>query len=164
MPRWRRRRAWPAPARGGGRPRAGAGGRLALRRLTLPLLMPALLASGILSFVVAMESFELPQLLGTPAKIFVFTTRIYDLAYGGHVARFGPAMVLAVLLLFLTVSLIVVQWRLLKGRAFATISGRGYRARPIELGPWRWVPFAAIIGFFVVFGALPFAVLLLNSF
>ena len=64
--------------------------------------MPALLASGILSFVVAMESFELPQLLGTPAKIFVFTTRIYDLAYGGHVARFGPAMVLAVLLLLLT--------------------------------------------------------------
>ena len=37
---------------------------------------PALLASGILSFVVAMELFEIPQLLGTPANIFVFTTRI----------------------------------------------------------------------------------------
>jgi iron(III) transport system permease protein len=143
---------------------AGAGGLRTIWRVNVPLLMPALLASGILSFVVAMESFELPQLLGTPAKIFVFTTRIYDLAYGGHVARFGPAMVLAVLLLFLTVSLIVVQWKLLKGRAFTTISGRGYRARPVDLGRWRWVPFAAIIGFFVVFGALPFVVLLLNSF
>jgi hypothetical protein len=50
-----------------------------------------LLASGNLSFVMAMESFELPQLLGTPAKMFVFTTKIYDLAYGGHVANFGPA-------------------------------------------------------------------------
>jgi iron(III) transport system permease protein len=143
---------------------AGAGGWRTIWRVNLPLLMPALLASGILSFVVAMESFEIPQLLGTPAKIFVFTTRIYDLAYGGHVARFGPAMVLAVLLLLLTVSLIVVQWRLLKGRAFTTISGRGYRARPVDLGRWRWVPFTAIVGFFVVFGALPFAVLLLNSF
>ena len=143
---------------------AGAGGWRTIWRVNLPLLLPALLASGILSFVVAMESFELPQLLGTPAKIFVFTTRIYDLAYGGHVARFGPAMVLAVLLLLLTVSLIVVQWRLLKGRAFTTISGRGYRARPVDLGRWRWVPFAAIVGFFVVFGALPFVVLLLNSF
>ena len=143
---------------------AGAGGWRTIRRVNLPLLMPALLASGILSFVVAMESFEMPQLLGTPAKIFVFTTRIYDLAYGGHVARFGPAMVLAVLLLLLTVSLIAVQWRLLQGRAFTTVSGRGYRARPVDLGGWRWVPFAAIVLFFVVFGALPFVVLLLNSF
>ena len=122
------------------------------------------LASGILSFVVAMESFEMPQLLGTPAKIFVFTTKIYDLAYGGHIASFGPAMVLAVLLLLLTLSLIVVQWKILKGRAYTTVSGRGYQARPIDLGAWRWIPFAFIAGFFVLFGALPFAVLLLNSF
>jgi iron(III) transport system permease protein len=143
---------------------AGASARLTLWRINLPLLMPALLASGILSFVVAMESFELPQLLGTPARIFVFTTKIYDLAYGGHVASFGPAMVLAVLLLLLTLSLIVLQWKLLKGRAYTTISGRGYQARPIDLGAWRWVPFSFIVGFFAVFGALPFAVLLLNSF
>jgi iron(III) transport system permease protein len=143
---------------------AGASGWRTIWRINFPLLLPALLASGILSFVVAMESFEIPQLLGTPAKIFVFTTRIYDLAYGGHVARFGPAMVLAVLLLLITVSLIVVQWKLLKGRAYTTISGRGYQARPLDLGRWRWVPFAFIVGFFVVFGALPFAVLLLNSF
>ena len=81
---------------------AGASAWRTIWRINLPLLLPALLASGILSFVVAMEAFEIPQLLGTPARIFVFTTRIYDLAYGGHVARFGPAMVLAVLLLLLT--------------------------------------------------------------
>jgi iron(III) transport system permease protein len=133
-------------------------------RIDLPLLLPALLASGILSFVVAMEAFEIPQLLGTPAKIFVFTTRIYDLAYGGHVARFGPATVLATLLLVLTLSLIVAQWKILKGRAYTTVTGRGYRARPLDLGRLRWVPFVFIVGFFAVFGALPFAVLLLNSF
>ncbi len=143
---------------------AGAGGWRTVFRINLPLLLPALLASGILSFVVAMESFEIPQLLGTPAKIFVFTTKIYDLAYGGHVARFGPAMVLAVLLLLLTFSLIVLQWKMLGGRAYTTVSGRGYQARPLDLGAWRWVAFAFIVGFFLVFGALPFVVLLLNSF
>ncbi len=143
---------------------AGASGWRTIWRINVPLLLPALLASGILSFVVAMESFEIPQLLGTPARIFVFTTRIYDLAYGGHVARFGPAMELAVLLLLITVSLIAAQWKILKGRAYTTISGRGYQARPLDLGRWRWVPFAVIVGFFAVFGALPFAVLLLNSF
>ncbi len=142
---------------------AGASRWRTLWRIDVPLLLPALLASGILSFVVAMESFEIPQLLGTPARIFVFTTRIYDLAYGGHVASFGPAMVLAVLLLVLTLGLIVVQWKLLRGRAYTTVSGRGFRARPVDLGRWRWAPFALILGFFLVFGALPFAVLLLNS-
>lgn len=143
---------------------AGASGWRTVWRVNLPLLLPALLASGILSFVVAMESFEIPQLLGTPAKIFVFTTKIYDLAYGGHVARFGPAMALAVLLLILTFSLIVVQWKTLGGRAYTTVSGRGYQARPLDLGKWRWLPFAFILAFFVVFGVLPFGVLLLNSF
>lgn len=143
---------------------AGASAWRTLWRINFPLLLPALLASGILSFVVAMESFELPQLLGTPANIFVFTTRIYDLAYGGHVANFGAAMVLALILLALTGSLIVVQWRLLRGRAYTTVSGRGFKAQPMDLGVGRWIAFATILVFFIVFGALPFVVLLLNSF
>ena len=143
---------------------AGASAWRTVWRINLPLLLPALLASGILSFVVAMESFEIPQLLGTPANIFVFTTRIYDLAYGGHVANFGAAMVLALILLVLTGSLIVVQWRLLRGRAYTTVSGRGFKAQPLDLGAGRWLAFAAILGFFVVFGPLPLVVLLLNSF
>ena len=143
---------------------AGAGAWRTLWRINFPLLLPALLASGILSFVVAMESFEIPQLLGTPANIFVFTTRIYDLAYGGHVANFGAALVLALILLALTGSLIVVQWRLLRGRSYTTVSGRGFRAQPIDLGAARWLAFAAILAFFLLFGALPFVVLLLSSF
>lgn len=143
---------------------AGAGAWRTLWRINFPLLLPALLASGILSFVVAMESFEIPQLLGTPANIFVLTTRIYDLAYGGHVANFGAAVVLALILLALTGSLIVVQWRLLRGRAYTTVSGRGFRAQPMDLGAARWLAFAAILAFFLLFGALPFVVLLLNSF
>ena len=143
---------------------AGANAWRTLWRINLPLLLPALLASGILSFVVAMESFEIPQLLGTPANIFVFTTRIYDLAYGGHVANFGAAMVLALILLALTGALIIVQLRLLRGRSYTTVSGRGFQARPIDLGFGRWIAFAVLLTFFVVFGALPFVVLLLNSF
>jgi iron(III) transport system permease protein len=142
---------------------AGASGWRTIWRINMPLLMPALLASGILSFVVAMESFEIPQLLGT-ANIFVFTTRIYDLAYGGHVANFGAAMVLALILLALTGALIIVQARLLRGRSYTTVSGRGFKARPIDLGFARWIAFSAIVAFFIIFGALPFVVLLLNSF
>jgi iron(III) transport system permease protein len=72
--------------------------------------------------------------------------------------------VLALILLVLTGSLIVVQWRLLRGRAYTTVSGRGFKAQPLDLGGGRWVAFAVILGFFIVFGALPMVVLLLNSF
>src|SRR4029079_8073760 len=130
--------------------RAGASGWRTMWRINFPLLLPALLASGILSFVVAMESFELPQLLGTPGNIFVFTTRIYDLAYGGHVANFGAAMVLALILLVLTGSWVLVQWRLLGGPAYTTVSGRGFKTQPIDLGTGRWIAFALILGFFIV--------------
>ena len=47
---------------------AGASAWRTMWRINFPLLLPALLASGILSFVVAMESFEIPQLLGTPGQ------------------------------------------------------------------------------------------------
>src|SRR4029079_12690256 len=132
--------------------RAGASGWRTMWRINFPLLLPALLASGILSFVVAMESFELPQLLGTPGNIFVLTTRIYDLAYGGHVANFGAAMVLALILLALTGSLIARAWRVLRGRAYTTVSGRGFKAQPLELGSGRWIAFGVILAFFLLFG------------
>jgi iron(III) transport system permease protein len=47
---------------------------------------------------------------------------------------------------------------------YTTVSGRGYQARPMDLGKWRWLTFAFIVGFFIIFGVLPFVVLLLNSF
>ena len=99
---------------------AGAGPWRTLARINFPLLMPALLASGILSFVVAMESFEIPQLLGTPAKIFMLTTRIYELAYSGHSSaseRPGARCCSA-----LTRDPIAVQSQLLNGSAYTTIA------------------------------------------
>ena len=73
-------------------------------------------------------------------------------------------MVLALILLGLTGSLIIVQARLVRGRSYTTVSGRGFKARPIDLGSGRWIPLVAVVTFFGIFGALPFVVLLLNSF
>ena len=70
---------------------SGANRLTLLRRVTLPLLAPAILAAAALSSVVGMESFEVEQLLGTPAGIFVFTTRVYDLLYFRETPQFGAA-------------------------------------------------------------------------
>ena len=48
------------------------------RRITLKLVWPAVVASLLILFVRALESFEVPALLGLPAGIAVYTSSIYE--------------------------------------------------------------------------------------
>lgn len=134
-----------------------------IRRVTLPLLAPAILAAAALSTVVGMESFEVEQLLGTPAGIFVFTTRIYDLLYFRETPHFGAASALSMVLLGLTLALLFLQRRIVARQSFVTVSGKAYRARTVDLGRWRWVALGVAVAYLLVSGVVPFIVLLLNS-
>jgi iron(III) transport system permease protein len=142
----------------------GASRATLLRHVTLPLLAPAILAAAALSTVVGMESFEVEPLLGVPAGIFVFTTRVYKALYGEAHPDFGGASALSIVLLTFTVLLIVLQRRVLARRVYVTVTGKGYRARTVNLGPWRWVALAYVASYLLVFGIVPFAMLLLKSF
>jgi iron(III) transport system permease protein len=57
---------------------SGANTATMLRRITLPVLSPMILAVSVLSFIRGLQSFNTELLLGTPAKIYVYSTRIYD--------------------------------------------------------------------------------------
>src|SRR5256885_16002813 len=48
------------------------------RRITFRLTAPAITATILLLFVRALESFEVPALLGLPSGIIVFTAAIYE--------------------------------------------------------------------------------------
>jgi iron(III) transport system permease protein len=142
---------------------SGANRLTLLRRVTLPLLAPSILAAAALSLVVGMESFEVEQLLGTPAGIFVFTTRIYDLLYFRETPQFGAASALSMVLLIFTLGLLLAQRRILGGRSFVTVTGKGFRSRRVDLGRWRWPTFAIAAAYLLISGILPFVILLLNS-
>src|SRR5258708_28756031 len=47
-----------------------------LTKITLPLLRPAILSGMLILFVLGMSSYEVPRLIGRPARIDVFTTDI----------------------------------------------------------------------------------------
>lgn len=143
---------------------SGASRWTTMRRVTLPLLAPALLSAAALSTVVAMESFETEQLLGVPAGIFVFTTKIYEFIYFESRSQYGPAAALSMVLMAITLILILLQRNVLAGRTFTTVTGKGYRPRPMDLGPWRWVTFSIVVGYVVIFGFMPFLILLATSF
>jgi iron(III) transport system permease protein len=142
---------------------SGASQRRTALRIVVPLMTPALLGAYVFSLINSLSSFELERLLGTRAGITVFTTSIYNDIYGGQ-DKFAAASAQAMMLLVLTFGLLIIQFRLLKGRSFTTVTGRGFRAKPMDIGKWRWPAMAGMMLFFLFMGALPSAVLLLQSF
>ena len=69
---------------------AGAGRASVLRRVTLPLLRPALAATAVLLAIRALGSFEVPALLGMPNRTWVFTSRVWLSL--GEGTRASPAL------------------------------------------------------------------------
>ena len=87
---------------------SGAGGWTAVRTVTLPLLRPVLAAEFVLIFVVALESFAAPQVLGAPAGYATLTTRLYaDLAFGSDPGAFLDAVTLALTLVLIAAVLLI---------------------------------------------------------
>jgi len=133
------------------------------RRITLKLAWPAALGSLLILFVRAIESFEVPALLGLPVGIHVYTSSIYQ-AIHQYPSEVGLASAYAVTLLLLTSLGIYAQSRLSQqGSRYATVTGKGFRPRTIDLGRWRYLTAAIFIVYFVVVVLLPFLVLVWSS-
>jgi iron(III) transport system permease protein len=128
-------------------------------RVTLPLAKPALYAGILIMSVRCLESFEVPAVIGLRNHIWVFTSRIYD-ALHALSPEYGQAGALACSLLVLTSLGVWWQSRLARrGRAFQTVTGKGFRPRPMPLGGWKW-PAVGFIGlYFFIAIVLPMATL-----
>lgn len=135
----------------------------ALLRITVPILAPAILASTALGFIKSLESFEIELVLGVPAGLYVLPTKIYDFVHTVP-PLYGEATALSTIFLVFVFIMIGIQRKLLEGKQYTTITGRGYARRVNNLGPWRWVTFAFSLGFIVVTVVLPLAMLLIGTF
>lgn len=135
-----------------------------LRRVTLRLAFPAIVATLLTLFVRAIESFEVPALLGLPAGIQVFTSAIYQ-AIHEYPSQIGLAAAYSVILLALTSGGIYVQARISASASkYATVTGKGFRPRLIDLGRWRYLAIGLFMLYFLLIVALPFFILLWSSF
>jgi iron(III) transport system permease protein len=134
------------------------------RTITLQLMLPALTGAAILSFIRGIENFESPLFFGSPAGIRVITTDIYDSINQSSPPRYQYATSVSFVIMMLLFLIVILQWKLLKGRSFTTVSGKGYSPGIIKLGKWRWVTFAFCVLFFVVTVVLPVSQLLIGSF
>jgi iron(III) transport system permease protein len=133
------------------------------RRITFKLAWPAALGSLLILFVRSLESFEVPALLGLPVGIQVYTSSIYQ-AIHQYPSQVGLAAAYAITLLLITSVGIYFQSRLAyQGAKYSTVTGKGFRPRTIDLGPWRYLTAGLFILYFVIIVLLPFLVLVWSS-
>lgn len=132
-------------------------------RITLKLTWPAIFATFLILFIRAIESFEVPALLGLPVGIQVFTSAIYQ-AIHQYPSKVGLASSYAVTLLLITTVGIYFQSKLSsQGSKYSTVTGKGFRPRTMDLGKWRYLTAAIFIVYFALIVVLPFLVLVWSS-
>jgi iron(III) transport system permease protein len=144
---------------------AGRGVGQTTLRITLPIMRPALLAMLIYYIIVVIESYDIPGLLGFTARIRVLSTAIYWATHSEvGLPDYGLASALGAMVLAVALLLMWVYQRLTAHQErFTTITGKGYRPRQIDLGPWT-APAIALCFFYVALAVvLPFLMLIWTS-
>src|ERR1051326_2023077 len=110
------------------------------RRVTIPLVLPALLAGALVAFLQAMTLFGSPAILALPAGFHTMTTKIWSLFQYPPKPELAAAASLPLLLL--TVALLRAEHVILGRRSYAVVGGRHGNPRQIRLGALKWVALA----------------------
>jgi iron(III) transport system permease protein len=140
----------------------GAGRWYTARRVTIPLVLPALLAGGLVAFLQAMTLFGSPAILALPAGFHTMTTKIWSLF------QFPPKPELAAAaslpLLILTVVLLRAEHMILGRRGYSIVGGKYGAPRLIPLHRWRWPAFGLCLLVLMLPVFLPYAALFNAAF
>ena len=136
----------------------GANRARTLQRVTLPMVLPALLAGGLVAFVQTLTQFGTPAILALPAGFHVITTKIWSLFQSPAEPHLAAAA--AMPLLVLTILLLRGQQMLLGRRGYTVIGGKSGAPRPVRLGGWRWPALLFAFAVLALPVLLPYAALI----
>ncbi len=133
-----------------------------LRKITFPLVLPALLSGFIMTFSKVMGTYGGPALLGVPVKYYTISTMIRSAVDIGDKA---DGFVLAITLTLFAIVNIYINQRLVGTRkSYETIGGRGFMAQVSKLRNWKGALTVIVVIFQVAVIVLPLGLLLLDTF
>jgi len=142
---------------------AGARPLVTILRITLPLCLPAVFASGLLVFILAAEMYTIPGIIGANAGFTTLPWRIFEDSTAAPVHR-AHAAAGGTMLLMVTVLGVWLQGRLTRSaQRFVTVGGKGFNGRPLPLGRLRLAVTACILLYALAADILPFGALLVSS-
>ena len=133
-----------------------------LRKITLPLVLPALLSGFIMTFSKVMGTFGGPNILGSPVKYYVVATMLRgSLAAGDK----SDAFVLAIVLIMFAMVTISLNQRLVgTRRSYETIGGRGFVAQVSKLRNMKKIILTSVIIFQLLVLIVPLGLLTYDTF
>ena len=134
-----------------------------LRTVTLPMMVPSIVAAALLVFVAAASCFGIPAIIGIPGRIHTVTTRIIDFVFVGSVQGLDDGAIMAVFLMLISNIVLYVSTFVIGRKQYITISGKSTRPNIVDLGKWRVPISLAVLAltFLIVF--LPFATVAMTS-
>jgi iron(III) transport system permease protein len=126
-----------------------------LRRVTLPLAFPSLLAAALYTLTIGISAFDIPLIIGMSNRIFTFSTYLYmktnpqaGLPEYGLPGAFATFMVVVALLLSWWYSRTLVQ-----ARRYQVVTGKNYRPKLVQLRGWA-LPAWVFIGAYILLAKL----------
>ena len=143
---------------------SGAGPLRTFANITLRMGMPAFAALLLLILIKAFESFEVPALVGLAGNVNVLTTTIWQSAHATGTPNYGEAGAYSVCLVAIVSFLLAPQSRLARdAHRYQSVTGKGFRPRVVDLGPWRGFAAAVLFALFTLVTILPVAMLVFTS-
>ncbi len=132
--------------------------------VTFPIMLPSIVAAGLLVFVSAASCYGIPSIIGAPGQIDTVTTRIIDYVYVGSAEGLTDATTLAVSLMVIANLVLYVSNFVCGKKQYITVSGKSTRPNIVELGKWR-MPVTILVSIFaLIVVIIPFATVAMTSF
>lgn len=141
---------------------AGAGRWRIMRKITFPLVIPAIASGFIMTFSKAMGTFGGPNVLGLPIRYYTLSTMLKS---NSGIGNYGDAFVTGiVLILFAMVTVMLNQKVVGTRKSFETIGGRGFMSKKVKLRNFKPVIVAGVVVFQFIIAVLPLVLLIISSF
>lgn len=133
-----------------------------LTKVTLPIVMPAILSTFLLTFSSSMSAFAVPAFLGTPVRYQVLTTQVFRTLNGlnpgyGYIMS---AVMIAIGVLILGIN----QWFVGRRKSYTTITGKSSQIALVSLRGWRNPVSILLVTLLSLIAVLPLVTFAVESF
>ena len=132
-----------------------------LRRITLPIVAPALISTVLLVFASSISSYTVPHFLNANGSFNSISITMRSMLTTGQK---GKGYVIAVILLAFSMLILTINnWFTKSRRNFTTVSGKSGQISKANLGKFKWPITALLIAFVGFFAVFPLVTFVLES-
>lgn len=141
---------------------AGAGRWRIMRKITFPLVIPAIVSGFIMTFSKAMGTYGGPNVLGVPVRYYTLSTMLKS---NTSIGNSGDAFVTAIVLILFSMVTVLLNQKIVGTRkSYETIGGRGFMSKKVKLRNFKPVIIVLVVIFQFIIAVLPLVLLSINTF